>query len=129
MKLDAVDMLNCLVSEIELQERMKVNQEITYRENKKKLKEEIANLRKENNQLSARLRAAGKHLDATANFIDHSKSDIADYNKVIQHMIAGGCPCEWCEDLDECQLEAKGETGCSEWLLRFQEEEDTECEN
>ena len=46
--------------------------------------------------------------------------DIKDYNDVILGMIEGGDPCQWCEDLSECQLEAKeAGKGCAEWMLRF----------
>jgi len=48
--------------------------------------------------------------------------DIKDYNEVIQHMIAGNSPCDYCEECNECQLEAKGGKGCAEWWLRYPEE-------
>lgn len=49
-----------------------------------------------------------------------NKLDIRDYNKVIADMIAGESPCPMCEDWNECQLNAKGGKGCSEWMLRMQ---------
>lgn len=48
--------------------------------------------------------------------------DIKDYNAVIQHMIEGNSPCDYCEECNECQLEAKGGKGCTEWWLRYPEE-------
>ena len=47
------------------------------------------------------------------------KADIMAYNHVITGMITGEVnPCDWCEEKNECQLEAKGK-GCSEWWLGF----------
>ena len=43
--------------------------------------------------------------------------DIRDYNKVIEELILQKSPCPWCEDYNECQLEAKKLYGCPEWLL------------
>ena len=52
--------------------------------------------------------------------LEHYKSrcvaDIKAYNQVIESMIAGGNPCDWCEDRVECQLNAKGK-GCEDWML------------
>ena len=50
-----------------------------------------------------------------------NKADIIDYNKCIMDMIAGKSPCDWCEDMIECQLQAKAEgKGCEDWMLRMQ---------
>ena len=43
--------------------------------------------------------------------------DIRDYNEVIEALILQKSPCPWCEDYEECQLEAKKLYGCPEWLL------------
>ena len=43
--------------------------------------------------------------------------DIRDYNDVIEALILQKSPCPWCEDYEECQLEAKKLYGCPEWLL------------
>ncbi len=48
--------------------------------------------------------------------------DINWYNRCIEHMIQGGSPCDWCDDLQECQLKAKDEgKGCLDWILRFRD--------
>lgn len=65
-------------------------------------------------------KAASLKIKSMEHTLALNKADIIDYNLVIQALIAGKSPCDWCEDLRECQLEAKGKTGCSEWLLRFQ---------
>lgn len=49
--------------------------------------------------------------------------DVKDYNDAIQHMIAGGSPCPYCEEHLECQLEAKDGKGCAEWWLQYPTEE------
>lgn len=49
------------------------------------------------------------------------KLDTVDYNLCILHQIDGGSPCIFCEDYDECQLEAKDGKGCVEWMLRSNE--------
>jgi hypothetical protein len=64
-------------------------------------------------------RAAAAHIQELEHLAKMNKLDIIDYNKVIDSMIAGGSPCEWCEDFQECQLEAKGK-GCADWMLRWQ---------
>ena len=51
--------------------------------------------------------------------------DIQGYNLAIQHMIAGGSICDWCEDRNECQLEAKGK-GCAEWWLKYPDPEEAQ---
>ena len=48
-----------------------------------------------------------------------NKADIIDYNLCILSQIDGGDPCVFCEDYEECQLEAKGH-GCSDWMMRSQ---------
>lgn len=63
------------------------------------------------------LRAASKRIEELEYYNARASADIRDYNRCIDSMIAGGSPCDWCEDLNECQLEAKGK-GCPEWMLR-----------
>lgn len=72
-------------------------------------------LTEENEQLT-------KQLHDTQIVLDRARAEIKEYNKVIDSMIAGGSPCDWCEDLEECQRECKGK-GCSEWWLRYRKEE------
>ena len=65
-------------------------------------------------------KAAAARIESMEHTLALNKADIIDYNIVIQALIAGKSPCDWCEDLQECQLDSKGKNGCSEWLLRFQ---------
>ena len=65
------------------------------------------------------LKAAALHIKENERIMALNKSDIVEYNKCILAMIAGGNPCEYCEDNEECQLEAKGK-GCDQWMLKGQ---------
>ena len=51
--------------------------------------------------------------------------DIQGYVACVLHMIKGGSPCDWCEERNECQLQAKEEgKGCELWWLKYPEKED-----
>ena len=65
-------------------------------------------------------KAAAERIKECERVMALNKADIIDYNKVIADMICGESPCPWCEDWEECKLEAKGGKGCSEWMLRHQ---------
>ena len=56
------------------------------------------------------------------------RTDVIAYNDCIDAMIRGESPCSWCEEQEECQLEAKGGKGCEDWWLKdiqpTEEEED-----
>jgi hypothetical protein len=52
--------------------------------------------------------------------LEYNKVDITNYNLCILHQINGGSPCIFCEDYEECQLEAKDGRGCGEWMLKSQ---------
>lgn len=67
-------------------------------------------------------KAAAKRIEELEETGRRAAWDIKQYNACIDGMIAGKSPCEWCEERNECQLEAKGNKGCSEWWLRFPEE-------
>lgn len=54
-----------------------------------------------------------------------AKQDIQDYIKCICTMIEGGSPCQWCEEYEECQLQAKGGKGCTEWWLAYRKGDET----
>ena len=71
------------------------------------------------------LKIVSKHLIELEIQMRRAEKDIKDYNDCIDHIIAGGSPCDYCEDLAECNLEAKGK-GCELWMLRFPEEENHE---
>ena len=68
-------------------------------------------------------RAAAKRIEELEKTIAQYKQDVKDYNAVIEDMISGKSPCTWCEDAGECVLDANGNVGCSEWLLRFRKPE------
>ena len=48
--------------------------------------------------------------------------DIKAYNECIANMIAGGSPCEYCEDkaIGECEHPEKQPHGCDNWMLRWE---------
>lgn len=62
------------------------------------------------------LKLAAKTIEEQEDYIRRCVNDIRAYNQVIESLIAGGDPCEWCEDHEECQLQAKGK-GCEDWML------------
>ena len=64
------------------------------------------------------LRIATVRIDELERVLKGAQADIKLYNEVIDAMIGGKAPCEWCEDFQECQLEAKGK-GCELWWLRY----------
>lgn len=69
-----------------------------------------------NGRQAAKLAAARiAEMERVANL---NKHDIIEYNRCILDMIAGESPCLYCEDWQECQLEAKGGKGCAEWMLK-----------
>lgn len=64
------------------------------------------------------LRLAAKRIEELEYFNRRSAADIKEYNNCIDRMIAGGSPCDYCEDQNECQLQAKADgKGCTEWML------------
>ena len=65
------------------------------------------------------LKLAAKRVEELEHYNAKCKADIVAYNRVITGMIVGDInPCDWCEEKDECQLEAKGK-GCDNWWLAF----------
>ena len=62
------------------------------------------------------LKLAAAKIEEQEDYIRRCVADIRAYNQVIGSLIAGGDPCEWCEDREECQLQAKGK-GCEDWML------------
>lgn len=56
-----------------------------------------------------------------------NQADIVSYNQCIDHMIAGGSPCEFCEDFNgDCEHPECRETGkgCPDWMLRMKTPEE-----
>lgn len=78
------------------------------------------------------LRECAKNLEiAEAALVDlhtvvgRAEKDIKAYVQCILGMIQGGSPCEWCEEQNECQLQAKADgKGCDQWWLRYEEEDE-----
>ena len=67
------------------------------------------------------LKIVAQKLEEAEETIRRAESDIKAYNACIDSMIAGGSPCDWCEEQCECQLTAKSEgRGCAEWWLRYE---------
>lgn len=66
-------------------------------------------------------KAASKRIEELEHFNRLCSRDIKAYNKVIDHMIAGGSPCEFCDDKGECDKPEKGK-GCEEWMLEWNRE-------
>lgn len=73
-------------------------------------------------------KAAAEKIDILEDYNKRAQADIRDYNACIDSMIAGGSPCDWCEEFAECQREAKGK-GCEMWWLRFRRAEDENTDN
>lgn len=72
------------------------------------------------------LRAAAKTIEEMSWTLALNKADIKAYNQCIGKMIAGGSPCEFCEEkrLGECEHPDKmDKAGCEDWYLRFKEPE------
>lgn len=73
------------------------------------------------------LKLVAKQLEDLETRMARAERDIKDYNLCIDSMIAGGSPCDWCEEQRECQLTAKDDgKGCAKWWLKYQEEENHE---
>lgn len=65
-------------------------------------------------------KAAAQRIEECERVMALNKQDIIEYNKCILDQIEGKTPCTYCEDWNECQLEAKGGKGCAEWMLHWQ---------
>lgn len=71
------------------------------------------------------LRAAAKRIEELEHYNRLASADIKTYNEVIDGMIAGRSPCDWCEDQQECQLQAHADgKGCDMWMLAFPKGDD-----
>ena len=92
------------------------------------LKQKIRELEHEIMNGRQAAKAASKRIEELEHSVAQYKADVQDYNKVIEDMISGKSPCTWCEDVGECVLDANGNVGCSEWLLRFRKPEGGEAD-
>lgn len=73
------------------------------------------------------LRRVSIRLEDLEKVLARAQNDIKMYNDAIDHMIAGGSPCDYCEDQTECSLQAKADgKGCKLWWLKYNREEDAE---
>ena len=52
-------------------------------------------------------------------------ADVKDYYECIEGTVDGESICKWCDDHEECQLQAKDGKGCKEWILKRQPPEVT----
>lgn len=67
-------------------------------------------------------KAAARKIEEMTVTMAFNRADIRDYNKCILHMIKHGSPCDYCEDLVECQEAGKDvQIGCDDWMLRHQD--------
>lgn len=75
-------------------------------------------------------RQAAKKAAARIEELEYScgrfSSDVRAYNACIDSMIAGGSPCDWCEEkrIGECEHQDLIGKGCSDWSLRNEEEKE-----
>lgn len=63
------------------------------------------------------LKAAATHIEELTHSNARYRNDVIAYNECITAMIEGKSPCTWCEDHEECQLQAKDGIGCTDWML------------
>ena len=52
-----------------------------------------------------------------------------NYYDCIEGTVDGKSICDWCDDLEVCQLQDKGGKGCKEWVLRTRKEEAQDEQN
>ena len=86
---------------------------------KKKIEKEAREKREGVEKVNAKqsLRAASRYIEDLSHSNARYRNDVVAYNECIMAMIDGESPCGWCEDHEECQLQAKDGSGCSEWML------------
>jgi len=77
-------------------------------------------------------REAAKRIEQLEDFNKRASAEIKSLNDCIDSVINGQMSfCDWCEERNECQLQAKG-TGCELWWLAmddrpsFQREEEAD---
>lgn len=81
-----------------------------------------------NAKQAARAASKNKRIAELEDFNRRCSADIRAYVGCIISMIGGASPCAWCEEENECQLEAKGGKGCKQWWLKNNLEEVPEFE-
>ena len=60
---------------------------------------------------------AAKKIEELEHFNGMCVRDIKTYNEVVLTLIAGGDPCPWCNDQEDCPLISQGH-GCKDWFLK-----------
>lgn len=81
------------------------------------------------------LKLAAAHIEELEYANRRYAADVKAYNLCIDGMIKGESPCKWCEEQNECLLEAKERgVGCTEWWLmdlerRGQDETDNSADD
>lgn len=66
------------------------------------------------------LKLASQHIMELERLNKLYAADVRNYYDCIEGTVDGKSICDWCHDLEECQLQAKGGKGCKEWMLRSQ---------
>lgn len=79
-------------------------------------------MQRETERLKAEIKAKDAEIEQLLDFNRRCSADIKAYNDVIDGMIAGKNPCEWCDDNETCQKEEHGK-GCGEWMLTWKVQE------
>ena len=76
------------------------------------------------------LRAANKQLQEyeqlfqeQARLLSMYKADVKNFYECIEGTVDGKSICDWCDQFNECQLQAKGGKGCKEWEHKIQQQE------
>lgn len=79
------------------------------------------------------LRAANKQLQEyeqlfqeQARLLSMYKTDVKNFYECIEGTVDGKSICDWCDQYNECQLQAKGGKGCKEWEHKIQQEAQNE---
>jgi len=64
-------------------------------------------------------KAAAKRIEELEQSNALYKKDVRRYYDCIEGTVDGKSICEWCEDIEECQLQDKMGKGCKEWSLKY----------
>ena len=89
--------------------------------------------RKRNMNAKQSLRAVNKQLQEyeelfqeQARLLSMYKADVKNFYECIEGTVDGKSICDWCDQYNECQLQAKGGKGCKEWEHKIQQEAQNE---
>lgn len=56
-----------------------------------------------------------------ARLLNLYRTDVKNFYECIEGTVDGKSICDWCDSLEECQLQAKGNKGCKEWQHKLQQ--------